>query len=190
MHKSTAAETIYPSVDPGNSSTDLAYATSQRFVPTYARCGKCDTVFAVSEQDLGSKGKGRRLECGVCSHSWFQSRDRLMVLKDGYEMVPLPDHDRERIATNIQEGKAPKFMGEAKLYVGNIAFGSHEDELMQIFSKVGEVGDVSLVRDDEGKIRGFGFITMRTAEDAAKALAQLDGTAVRGRNISVREANN
>jgi predicted Zn finger-like uncharacterized protein len=158
---------------------------------TYVRCGKCQTSFVATEEDLGgARGKGRRLECSVCGHSWFQSRDRLMTMRDGFEMIPLPSTDKERIANNIKEGKEPKFMGDFKLYVGNIAFSCHENDLIEVFSQVGVVGEVSLVRDDDGKIRGFGFITMRTAEDGQRAIDELDGKPVRGRNIAVRESNN
>jgi len=105
-------------------------------------------------------------------------------------MVPLPDYDLQRIATNIEEGKAPKFMGDAKLYVGNIRFTVHEDDIRTVFSKIGEVGEVSLVRDAEGNNRGFGFVTMRNAEDGERAINELDGSPLRGRNIAVRASTN
>ena len=133
--------------------------------------------------------KYSRLECSVCQHSWFQSKDRLMTLRDGFEMVSLPDLDKERISLNIKEGKNPRFMGDTKLYVGNIAFECTEDDLVRVFSEAGVVGDVSLVRDEQGRNRGFGFITMRTKEGGEKAMKTLDGSEVMGRNISVRESN-
>ena len=113
-----------------------------------------------------------------------------MSLNDDYEIVPLPKEDLGRIKTNIEEGKSPKFLGETKLYVGNIAFECHEDDLKHVFSDVGDVGDVSLVRDADGKNRGFGFVTMRTKEDGQKAIDELDGIHIRGRNIAVRESTN
>lgn len=113
-----------------------------------------------------------------------------MTVNDSFQLVPLPDTDKERIATNIKEGKNPGWVGEAKLYVGNVAFGCHEDDLIEVFSTAGEVGEVSLVRDNEGKVRGFGFITMRNKEDADKAIAELDGVELRGRRLQVRESNN
>ena len=131
-----------------------------------------------------------RLECSVCGHSWFQSLDRLIELGDGFEMVPLPESDKQRIATNIVEGKSPKFTGEAKLYVGNISFGVTEDDLMVAFSDVGEVGSVALVRDELGRNRGFGFITMRTKEGGADAVEKMNGVELKGRNLAVRESNN
>lgn len=111
-----------------------------------------------------------------------------MSMKEGFEMVTLPEADLERIQSNIQEGRSPKYLGECKLYVGNISFACHEDDLLQLFSQFGDVGHVSLVRDEEGRNRGFGFITMRSNEDGEKAIEQLDGTPVRGRNIAVRES--
>jgi RNA recognition motif-containing protein len=109
---------------------------------------------------------------------------------NGFELVPLPQMDVVRISQNIAENRAPKFLGDMKLYVGNISFNSREQDIYELFSQVGIVGDVALIRDEEGKNRGFGFITMRTKEDGDKAIAVLDGSEVNGRNIAVRESNN
>lgn len=154
---------------------------------SYVKCGRCQTVYAVTADQLGERG--RRLECSVCEHSWYQSSNRLMELRDGLEMVALSDTDLQRIALNLQEGRAANFMGESKLYVGNIAFECSEQDLQEIFGEAGEVGDVSLVRDDIGRNRGFGFITMRTKEGGERARELLDGKEVKGRNIAVRESN-
>ncbi len=73
-----------------------------------------------------------------------------------------------------------------KLYIGNLDFGITEDELRELFSQHGEVQDVKLVTDREtGRPRGFGFVTMATADDASKAMEELNGQSVRGRNISI-----
>lgn len=186
-----ASGPLAATVDDSSSSNDAgvsAEANVHGAGQTYVKCGKCEALYYLDEEDLGT-GRGRRLQCALCQHSWFQSKGRLMSIKEGFEMVPLPSQDVERIALNIQEGKSPKFLGDSKLYVGNISFECEEDDIFQIFSEVGNVGDVSLVRDDSGKNRGFGFVTMRTQEDAEKAISQLDGTPVKGRNIAVRESN-
>ena len=113
-----------------------------------------------------------------------------MTVNNGFEIVPLPENDMNRIKLNIEEGKSPKFMGEMKLYVGNIAFSSLETDIYDLFSEIGEVGDVALVRDDQGRNRGFGFVTMRNKADGEKAVSELDGVDMNGRNIAVRESNN
>jgi predicted Zn finger-like uncharacterized protein len=158
---------------------------------TYVRCGRCQTVYALKEEDLGHGGsKGRRLECTVCGHSWFQSKDRLMSTKDGFELVERPPYEINRIVQNLQENKEANFLGDFKVYVGNIAFECSELDIYEAFSEVGIVGDVSLVRDEEGRNRGFGFVTMRTNEQGQAAIEKLNGADIKGRNIAVRPSNN
>ena len=171
-------------------SQQAEYGKSLQVPDSYVKCGKCQTVYSLQESDFGEKARGRRLGCSVCGHTWFQSKDRLMKLRDGYELADLPEYDKERIALNIKEGKSPNFTGDSKLYVGNISFECHEDDLRNLFETVGQVGDVSLVRDDTGRNRGFGFVTMRNMEDGNKALEELNGSNLRGRNIAVRESTN
>ena len=113
-----------------------------------------------------------------------------MTMQDGFEMIKRPEYEIERVHLNLRENKAPNFMGEQKLYVGNIAFECGEQDIYEVFNEVGSVGDVSLVRDDEGRVRGFGFVTMRTVAEGEKAIAELDGAEVKGRNIAVRPSNN
>ena len=127
-----------------------------------------------------------RMECSVCSHTWFQSRERIADLGEGFEMIPLPERDMERIQTNMKEGRHPKYMGDFKVYVGNISFQCTEADLFELFETVGPVGDVSMVRDEVGRIRGFGFITMMKKADGEKALEELDGVELKGRNLNVR----
>jgi RNA recognition motif-containing protein len=112
-----------------------------------------------------------------------------MTLAEGFEMKTLPEMDKNRIKINMEEGRSPKFMGEFKLYVGNISFESTEADLLAVFSEVGTVGDIALVKDELGRNRGFGFVTMRTKGDGEKAMESLDGKEMNGRSIAVRESN-
>jgi predicted Zn finger-like uncharacterized protein len=180
------------SMEPNGSSMNsnnrqALYGTMLEMPDTYVRCGKCQTAYAMTADDLGARG--RRLECSVCTHSWFQTKDRLLTLTSEFALSPLPERDLDRIKSNLEEGKAAKYMGDKKLYVGNLAFQCHEDDLYEIFGKYGDVGEVNLIRDEDGRPRGFGFVTMRTDEGGDKAIAELDGMVIRGRNIAVRESN-
>jgi cold-inducible RNA-binding protein len=75
------------------------------------------------------------------------------------------------------------------LFVGNLSFGTTQAAIEQVFSAVGEITEVALPTDREsGRPRGFAFITMATAEGAAKAIAELNGTELDGRTIRVDEA--
>jgi predicted Zn finger-like uncharacterized protein len=163
------------------------YGTELEMPSSYVRCGKCLAIYAMTEEDLG--GRGRRLECAVCAHSWFQSKDRILTVTSEFELTPMRQRDVDRIKNNVIEGKEAKFTGDMKLYVGNISFQCSEDDLYELFGQCGEVGEVTMVKDEEGKNRGFGFVTMRTVDGGDKAIAELDGTAVRGRNLAVRASN-
>jgi len=172
---------------PSNANKQAQYGKEIDMPASYVRCGKCQTHFAVMEDDLGM-GRGRRLECGVCQHSWFQSKDRLMNIRDGFGLVDRPSTELERIQNNIKENREPGYLGEYKLYVGNISFEAVDDDLYSLFGTMGAVGDVSLVKDDIGRNRGFGFVTMMKSADGQKALEELHGVELRGRSIAVRES--
>jgi RNA recognition motif-containing protein len=75
------------------------------------------------------------------------------------------------------------------LFVGNLSFQTTESELNELFKPFGQVTRVNLVKDREtGRARGFAFVEMPNDEEAAKAIAGLDGKAIGGRNLKVNEA--
>src|ERR1700704_6818286 len=75
------------------------------------------------------------------------------------------------------------------LFVGNMSFHTTEAELNDLFKPFGQVTRVHLVMDREtGRARGFAFIEMPNDEEAAKAMAGLDGKELGGRNLKVNEA--
>lgn len=131
----------------------------------------------------------RRVECSLCSHSWFQTPERLFTLNEGHELVPLPESEVNRIHSNIEKGREPDFIGNTKFYVGNLDFAVQEDDLRQVFQGVGEVGGVSIVTAPNGKSRGFAFVTMMDEQDTDKCMG-LDGTELLGRTIQVKTPNN
>jgi cold-inducible RNA-binding protein len=76
-----------------------------------------------------------------------------------------------------------------RLYVGNLSFQSTTDSVRTAFAAHGEVTDVQLVTDREtGQPRGFGFVTMGSADQAAKAIAAMNGATLDGRALRVNEA--
>ena len=77
----------------------------------------------------------------------------------------------------------------SKLYVGNLSFETGEAELQELFASQGEVVSVNLITDrDTGRSRGFGFVEMAKDEDAQKAIQNLDGQDLQGRNLKVNMA--
>jgi len=75
------------------------------------------------------------------------------------------------------------------IFVGNLSFSIGEAELRQLFEQKGAVEAVTVMRDvDTGRSRGFGFVEMASEEAAQKAIAELNGYSVDGRNLTVNEA--
>lgn len=76
-----------------------------------------------------------------------------------------------------------------RLYVGNLPFSATAETLRQTFASSGEVTDVHVVTDREsGQSRGFGFVTMGNAKEAANAIAAMNGANLDGRALRVNEA--
>ncbi|OFV84181.1 MAG: hypothetical protein A2620_06010 [Acidobacteria bacterium RIFCSPHIGHO2_01_FULL_67_28] len=75
------------------------------------------------------------------------------------------------------------------LFVGNMSFQTTESDLRALFEPFGQITRVHIAMDREtGRARGFAFVEMANDEEAAKAIAALDGKAVGGRNLKVNEA--
>ncbi|MGB2623125.1 MAG: RNA-binding protein [Candidatus Acidiferrum sp.] len=75
------------------------------------------------------------------------------------------------------------------LFVGNMSFQTTESELRELFAPFGQVTRVHMAMDREtGRARGFAFVEMPNDEEAAKAMAGLDGKELGGRNLKVNEA--
>jgi cold-inducible RNA-binding protein len=76
-----------------------------------------------------------------------------------------------------------------KLYVGNLSYKINEDELRDAFAAIGEVTSAKIVLDTAtGRSRGFGFVEMTNDEEAIKAIAALNDTALLDRTVNVSEA--
>jgi RNA recognition motif-containing protein len=78
---------------------------------------------------------------------------------------------------------------ETKLYVGNLSYQTTEDELNSLFTQVGTVNEVALIKDrDTGSSKGFAFVTMSSLEEANKAIEQFNGKSMGERELTVNIA--
>ena len=74
-------------------------------------------------------------------------------------------------------------MEQNKLFVGNVAYATTIETLVELFSQYGEVVESYKPQD-----KGFAFITFKTNEEAAAAMEALNGKEVDGREIFVNVA--
>ncbi|XP_076043494.1 RNA-binding protein 39-like protein Caper isoform X2 [Oratosquilla oratoria] len=94
------------------------------------------------------------------------------------------EKNRAAIITPAQTQKAAS--GPMRLYVGSLHFNITEDMLKGIFEPFGKIDHIQLIMDPEtGRSKGYGFITFHNADDAKKALEQLNGFELAGRPMKV-----
>ena len=75
------------------------------------------------------------------------------------------------------------------IYVSNLSFNVRDEDLRGFFTPYGEVTSAKVIMDKfSGKSKGFGFVEMSDNEAAQKAIAELEGADVEGRQIKVMEA--
>ena len=76
-----------------------------------------------------------------------------------------------------------------RLYIGNLAYSTTEEQLKELFGQSGNVESVTLITDkNSGQAKGFGFVEMATEEEAKKAIEKLNGQTLSERQIVVNEA--
>lgn len=76
-----------------------------------------------------------------------------------------------------------------KIYVGNLSYNIENSDLENLFSEVGNVVNVNVIRDrDTGRARGFGFVEMQSKDDADKAVTDLHQKDFMGRALVVNMA--
>lgn len=76
-----------------------------------------------------------------------------------------------------------------KIYVGNLPFTATSESLADVFGRFGQVDSSKIITDREtGRSKGFGFVEMTDAEQADTAIAQLHGSDMGGRSLTVNEA--
>src|SRR5690348_5748257 len=76
-----------------------------------------------------------------------------------------------------------------KLYVGDLDYGVTDSALEQMFAQYGTVESAQVVMDrDTGRSKGFGFVEMKSDQEAQAAIAALNGQQSGGRSLTVNEA--
>jgi RNA recognition motif-containing protein len=75
-----------------------------------------------------------------------------------------------------------------KLHIGNLPFSVDDEELKNIFSEYNPE-EVAIIKNKfSGRSKGFGFVTISDDEVAKKAISELNGKDVGGREMRVSEA--
>jgi RNA recognition motif-containing protein len=78
---------------------------------------------------------------------------------------------------------------DVRLYVGNLAKSTTEDELKTLFTQAGAVAAVDVVKDrDNGQSKGFAFVTMGEQAEADKAISMFNAYSLAEHELKVNVA--
>lgn len=75
------------------------------------------------------------------------------------------------------------------IYVGNLTYDVTENDLRDLFGEHGTVSKVNIIMDKmTGKSKGFAFVEMDNDTAGQKAIDELNGADLQGRNLKVNLA--
>jgi RNA recognition motif-containing protein len=75
---------------------------------------------------------------------------------------------------------------DVTLYVGNLSTTTGEDELLSLFTAMGAVTTLRIMRDrHSGLSRGYGYLTMSAQSEADKAVSRLNDYSLNGNQLKV-----
>lgn len=75
------------------------------------------------------------------------------------------------------------------IYVGNLPYSIHDEDLRELFQQHGNVTSARVVMErDTSRSKGFGFVEMDDDAEANKAIEALNDAEFEGRRLTVNEA--
>lgn len=86
----------------------------------------------------------------------------------------------------FDDRERPSYSPSLRLFVGNLPFSVDSAQLAELFESAGNVEMVEVIYDKTtGRSRGFGFVTMSSAEEVEAAAQQFNGYELDGRQLRV-----
>lgn len=77
-----------------------------------------------------------------------------------------------------------------RLYIGNLPKELERQELAALFEEYGESVSTKVITDRKtGKCRGFGFVTVKTDEEADQIIEKFNGYSLKESTLKIEKAN-
>lgn len=92
---------------------------------------------------------------------------------------------KQKLRERKKQAKQALKQKKARLVLKNLPFKATEENLKEYFEQYGEVVNVDLLKKDDGKLKGCGFVQFKLVQKAAKARHYLNGKEFMGRKIIV-----
>ncbi|KAL3417261.1 RNA binding protein [Phlyctema vagabunda] len=147
----------------------------------------------VSERHRGSGGRGRRGGGGRRNERNDYPRDgiRKSYREDSRNIDSDWVHDkfddkpgRQPVRAERRYSPEPAYDApSSKLRVENLHYDLTEEDLDDLFNRIGPVHKLSLVYDRAGRSEGVAYVTYESAQDAKLAVREFDGANAKGQPI-------
>ncbi|XP_034446037.1 embryonic polyadenylate-binding protein-like isoform X2 [Hippoglossus hippoglossus] len=149
---------------------------------TFSAFGNILSCKVVCDEN-GSKGYGFvHFETHEAAHRAIDTMNG-MLLNDRKVFV---GHFKSRKEREVEFGtKAMKF---TNVYIKNFGEDYSDEKLKGVFAAFGRTLSVRVMKDERGRSRGFGFVNYANHEDARKAVDDMNGKELNGKNIYVGRA--
>merc|ERR1711981_883098 len=131
-------------------------------------------------QDASGDSKGYGFVHFETEEAALQAIDKVngMLLNDKKVFVGRFVPRKER---GVELGeKARRF---TNVYIKNVNEEYDEAKLTEMFEKYGKISAVKIMKSEEGKSKGFGFVSFDTPEEAQVAVDDLNGKDLEGKTL-------
>ncbi|KAJ0522423.1 hypothetical protein HanIR_Chr10g0482481 [Helianthus annuus] len=130
---------------------------------------------------------GNILSCKIATDSTGQSKGYGFVQYDSEESAQqaieklngmLLNDKQVYVGPFLRKQEREQAVDKAKftnVFVKNLSESTTDDDLTKAFSEYGTITSAVVMKDADGKSKGFGFVNFENADDAAKAVEGLNG---------------
>ncbi|OMO93306.1 hypothetical protein COLO4_17006 [Corchorus olitorius] len=94
----------------------------------------------------------------------------------------------QEVEAEAETEKTQKPNVKRKLFVLNLPWSFSVEDIKGLFGQCGNVKDVEIIKEKDGRSRNYAFVTMSSGEEAQAAVDKLDSHEVSGRIIRVEFA--
>ena len=92
--------------------------------------------------------------------------------------------ERDMMLKKLRDDRALKYQG-INLYVKNLDDSVNDTKLEEAFATFGSISSCKVMIDEKTNSRGFGFVCFTKAEEASRAITEMNGSMLEGKPIYV-----
>ncbi len=76
----------------------------------------------------------------------------------------------------------------SKIFIGNLPWSVGDDALFETFREFGQIDECVVIKERDGRSKGYGFITYSEQQSAQVAIEKMNSAEYEGRRINVNQA--